>query len=97
MNFFSIVKLPSGEQRIISNQCKACFGSVSNENHFKINLKKAGRSRWLNRRPIVRGVAMNPIDHPHGGNTSGGRHPKTPWSRLTKGKCTKSKKKLIKK
>lgn len=87
------IALPSGEHRLISNKCKACFGNVSNENHWNIVIKKAGRSRWLNKRPTVRGVAMNPIDHPHGGNTSGGKHHKTPWSRLTKGRPTRSLKK----
>jgi len=90
---YSTIELPSGEYRLISNKCKACLGNISNENHRKVILKKAGRSRWLNKRPTVRGVAMNPIDHPHGGNTSGGRHPKTPWARLTKGVPTRSKKK----
>lgn len=90
---FVIINLPSGEQRLIPNTCKACFGIASNENHSNIIIKKAGRSRWLNIRPTVRGVAMNPIDHPHGGNTSGGIHPKTPWARLTKGRPTRSWKK----
>jgi len=78
---------------MISNKCKACFGNVSNENYENIIIKKAGRSRWLNKRPTVRGVAMNPIDHPNGGNTSGGRQSKTPWARLTKGVPTRSLKK----
>lgn len=90
------VKLPSGEFRIIPWNCKAFFGNLSNENHNKLIWKKAGRSRWLNIRPTVRGVAKNPIDHPHGGNTSGGCHPVTPWARLTKGQPTKSKKKINK-
>lgn len=90
---FTTISLPSGEHRLISNLCKACYGNVSNENHWNITIGKAGRSRWLNKRPTVRGVAMNPIDHPHGGNTSGGRHHKTPWSRLTKGRPTRSLKK----
>jgi len=88
-----IIALPSGEHRMFPNTCKACFGNVSNENNNLIIIKKAGRSRWLNKRPTVRGVAMNPIDHPHGGNTSGGIHPKTPWARLTKGLPTRSLKK----
>ncbi len=92
-NDFVTVSLPSGEHRLIPSNCKACFGNVSNEDHYNTIIKKAGRSRWLNRRPTVRGVAMNPIDHPHGGNTSGGRHHKTPWSRLTKGQPTRSWKK----
>lgn len=94
--FFLTVKLPSGEHRMISTKCRAFFGNLSNENHKNIIWQKAGKSRWLNIRPTVRGVAKNPIDHPHGGNTSGGCHPKTPWARLTKGKPTRSKKKINK-
>jgi large subunit ribosomal protein L2 len=90
---YTTISLPSGEHRLVSSNCKACFGNVSNENHWNVVIKKAGRSRWLNRKPTVRGVAMNPIDHPHGGNTSGGKHHKTPWSRLTKGRPTRSAKK----
>lgn len=90
---FVTISLPSGEHRMVPDTCKACFGFVSNENHANVVIKKAGRSRWLNIRPTVRGVAMNPIDHPHGGNTSGGIHPKTPWARLTKGRPTRSLKK----
>ncbi len=89
---FVTVKLPSGEQRLIKNNCKAFYGNLANEDHSIRILKKAGRNRWLNKRPTVRGVAMNPIDHPHGGNTSGGRHHMSPWSKLTKGKPTRSKK-----
>lgn len=92
VDFITII-LPSGEHRLVPSNCKACFGNVSNENHYNTLIKKAGRSRWLNKRPTVRGVAMNPIDHPHGGNTSGGIHPKTPWARLTKGRPTRSLKK----
>ena len=88
-----IIRLPSGEHRKIVSNSLASFGAVSNENHFNVSIKKAGRSRWLNKRPTVRGVAMNPIDHPHGGNTSGGRYHLTPWSRLTKGVPTRSLKK----
>lgn len=87
------VKMPSGEQRMFYAECRACLGSVSNENHFHTVVGKAGKSRWLNKRPTVRGVAMNPIDHPHGGNTCGGIQPKTPWARLTKGIPTRSSKK----
>ena len=90
------VKLPSGEHRLIPNQCKAFYGNLSKDDHNKIIWRKAGKSRWLNKRPTVRGVAKNPIDHPHGGNTSGGRHHMTPWSKLTKGKPTRSKKKTNK-
>lgn len=91
---FVLIKLPSGEHRLVPAKCKAFFGNLSNENHTKIIWKKAGKSRWLNIRPTVRGVAKNPIDHPHGGNTSGGCHPVTPWAKLTKGKPTRSKKKV---
>ena len=94
---FLIIKLPSGEHRKLSNQCKAFLGNLANDTHTKIIWKKAGKSRWLNIRPTVRGVAKNPVDHPHGGNTSGGCHPVTPWARLTKGKPTRSKKKIKKK
>jgi len=90
---FVTIKLPSGECRAIPKHCKAFFGSLTNEKHTQINWKKAGKSRWLNIRPTVRGVAKNPIDHPHGGNTSGGCLPVTPWAKLTKGKPTRSKKK----
>lgn len=93
LNNFVTIKLPSGEFRLVPDTCRAYFGNVSNENHFNIIWKKAGKSRWLNIRPTVRGVAKNPIDHPHGGNTSGGCHPVTPWAKLTKGKPTRSKKK----
>jgi large subunit ribosomal protein L2 len=73
----------------------ATIGAVSNSDHQNIKLAKAGRSRWLGRRPSVRGVAMNPVDHPHGGGegrTSGGRHPVSPWGKPTKGKRTRSNK-----
>lgn len=89
----TLIKLPSGEHRLIPNLCRAFYGNLSNENHREIIWGKAGKSRWLNKRPTVRGVAKNPIDHPHGGNTSGGCHPVTPWARLTKGKPTRSKNK----
>ena len=92
---YSIVRLSSGEQRIILGECMASIGAVSNPDNQNITLAKAGRSRWLGRRPSVRGVAMNPIDHPHGGGegrTSGGRHPVTPWGKPTKGKKTRTNK-----
>lgn len=89
------IKVSSGEQRYISSNCFATIGIVSNEFLFLTTTGKAGRSRWLNRRPIVRGVAMNPIDHPHGGGegkTSGGRSSVTPWGKPTKsGKTSRSK------
>ncbi|TCD13083.1 50S ribosomal protein L2 [Oricola cellulosilytica] len=91
----AILRLNSGEQRLVSGLCYATVGAVSNPDHGNINLGKAGRSRWLGRRPHVRGVVMNPVDHPHGGGegrTSGGRHPVTPWGKPTKGKRTRSNK-----
>jgi large subunit ribosomal protein L2 len=91
-----ILKLPSGEMRIINEKCYATIGQLGNQDHFNISLGKAGRSRWLGRRPKVRGVAMNPIDHPHGGGegkTSGGRHPVTPWGKPTKGYKTRKRNK----
>ena len=90
------LKLPSGEVRMVYGDCVATIGSVGNKSHENIVSGKAGRSRWLGRRPKVRGVAMNPVDHPHGGGegrTSGGRHPVTPWGVSTKGKKTRSNKK----
>ncbi|MDZ7824099.1 MAG: 50S ribosomal protein L2 [Ahrensia sp.] len=90
-----ILRLNSGEQRLVPGACMASVGAVSNPDHANINLGKAGRSRWLGRRPHVRGVVMNPVDHPHGGGegrTSGGRHPVTPWGKPTKGKRTRSNK-----
>ncbi len=92
---YAIIRLSSGEQRLIRGECMASVGAVSNSDHANTNLSKAGRSRWLGRRPSVRGVAMNPVDHPHGGGegrTSGGRHPVTPWGKPTKGKRTRSNK-----
>jgi large subunit ribosomal protein L2 len=89
---FGLLKLPSGEHRRIELECRATVGAVSNQEHENISLGKAGRSRWLGRRPATRGVAMNPIDHPHGGGEgakSGGRHPVTPWGQPTKGGKTR--------
>ena len=86
------VKLPSGEVRMILDRCRATVGQVGNLDHGKISLGKAGRTRLLGRRPKVRGVVMNPVDHPHGGGegrTSGGRHPVTPWGVPTKGYKTR--------
>lgn len=93
---FAMVKLPSGEVRKIHANCYATIGQVSNVDHMNISIGKAGRSRWLGRRPNVRGVAMNPIDHPMGGGegkTSGGRHPCSPWGQLSKGLKTRKKRK----
>jgi len=92
---YAIIRLTSGEQRLVLGECMATIGAVSNPDQSNINLSKAGRSRWLGRRPSVRGVAMNPVDHPHGGGegrTSGGRHPVTPWGKPTKGRKTRSNK-----
>jgi len=92
---YAILRLSSGEQRIVRGECMASIGAVSNPDHSNVSIGKAGRNRWKGRRPSVRGVAMNPIDHPHGGGegrTSGGRHPVTPWGKPTKGKKTRSNK-----
>ncbi|MBC7195657.1 50S ribosomal protein L2 [Deferribacteraceae bacterium V6Fe1] len=90
------LRLPSGEIRLVLAECKATIGQVSNPEHENIKIGKAGRARWLGIRPTVRGVAMNPIDHPHGGGegrTSGGRHPVSPWGMPTKGYKTRKKNK----
>ena len=90
---YAILRLTSGEQRLVRSECMATVGAVSNPDKSNIKLAKAGRNRWLGKRPSVRGVAMNPVDHPHGGGegrTSGGRHPVTPWGKPTKGKRTRS-------
>ncbi|MBL8673272.1 MAG: 50S ribosomal protein L2 [Rhodospirillales bacterium] len=92
---YAQLKLSSGELRLVRGECMATVGAVSNPDQQNINFGKAGRMRWLGRRPVVRGVAMNPIDHPHGGGegrTSGGRHPVTPWGKPTKGKKTRKNK-----
>ncbi len=92
---YAALRLPSGEVRRVRMECYATVGQVGNEDHENIKLGKAGRARWLGIRPTVRGVAMNPIDHPHGGGegrTSGGRHPVTPWGVPTKGKKTRTNK-----
>jgi len=90
------LKLPSGEMRMIYKKCYATIGIVGNEDHMNVSIGKAGRSRWLGRRPKVRDVAMNPVDHPMGGGegkSSGGRHPVTPWGVPTKGYKTRKKRK----
>ena len=92
---YAQIRLASGELRMVSDKCMATVGAVSNPDHLNINLGKAGRNRHLGKRPSVRGVVMNPVDHPHGGGegrTSGGRHPVTPWGKPTKGKRTRSNK-----
>jgi large subunit ribosomal protein L2 len=89
---YAQIKLPSGEMRMVLLDCRATIGLVSNSDHGNIKLGKAGRTRWQGFRPSVRGVVMNPVDHPHGGGegrTSGGRHPVTPWGVPTKGKKTR--------
>lgn len=89
---YVIVRMNSGEQRLVNGQCFATVGAVSNPDHMNRSIGKAGRNRWLGKRPHNRGVSMNPIDHPHGGGegrTSGGRHPVTPWGKPTKGKKTR--------
>jgi large subunit ribosomal protein L2 len=92
---YAQLKLPSGELRLVRGECMATIGAVSNPDQSNTVVAKAGRSRWLGKRPAVRGVAMNPIDHPHGGGegrSSGGRHPVTPWGKPTKGKKTRQNK-----
>jgi len=92
----AILKMPSGEMRYINCECMATIGQVGNLDYQKITIGKAGRTRWLGKRPKVRGVAMNPHDHPHGGGegkTSGGRHPVSPWGMPTKGFKTRNPKK----
>lgn len=92
---YAQLRLSSGEVRVVRVECVATVGAVSNPDNQNQKLAKAGRNRWLGRRPSVRGVAMNPVDHPHGGGegrTSGGRHPVTPWGKPTKGKKTRSNK-----
>ncbi|MGA9443827.1 MAG: 50S ribosomal protein L2 [Methyloceanibacter sp.] len=92
---YAILRLNSGETRMVPSACMATVGAVSNPDNSNVSLSKAGRTRWKGRKPVVRGVAMNPIDHPHGGGegrTSGGRHPVTPWGKSTKGKRTRTNK-----
>lgn len=96
---YAQVRLPSGEVRMVHLNCRATVGQVSNLEHSKISHGKAGRSRWLGRRPHNRGVTMNPVDHPMGGGegrTSGGRHPCSPWGQLAKGKKTRNNKRTDK-
>jgi large subunit ribosomal protein L2 len=92
---YVIARLNSGEQRLVHGRCMATVGAVSNPDHMNISIGKAGRTRWMGKRPHNRGVSMNPVDHPHGGGegrTSGGRHPVTPWGFPTKGKKTRTNK-----
>ncbi|MCA9786784.1 MAG: 50S ribosomal protein L2, partial [Candidatus Cloacimonetes bacterium] len=91
---YILLKLPSGEVRKVHENCRATLGQVGNSDHMNISSGKAGRSRWKGIRPTVRGVAMNPVDHPMGGGegrTSGGRHPCSPWGQLAKGYKTRKK------
>jgi len=93
---YALLRLGSGEVRMVRAECMASIGAVSNPDQANQKLGKAGRNRWLGKRPSVRGVAMNPVDHPHGGGegrTSGGRHPVTPWGKPTKGAKTRRNKK----
>jgi large subunit ribosomal protein L2 len=90
------VRLPSGEIRMLNVRCMATLGQVGNPDHSNVSLGKAGRKRWLGIRPTVRGVAMNPVDHPMGGGegrTSGGGHPVSPWGQLSKGMKTRGRRK----
>ena len=92
---YAILRLNSGETRMVPADCMATVGAVSNPDNSNVSIGKAGRMRWKGKKPVVRGVAMNPVDHPHGGGegrTSGGRHPVTPWGKSTKGKKTRSNK-----
>jgi large subunit ribosomal protein L2 len=92
---YAQIKFPSGETRMVHQDCFATIGQVGNLDHENVSIGKAGRSRWLGKRPTVRGVVMNPIDHPHGGGegkTSGGRHPVSPWGLPTKGYKTRNNK-----
>lgn len=96
---YAQLRLASGEMRLVLVSCRATIGQVGNADHENVSVGKAGRSRWLGRRPRVRGVAMNPVDHPHGGGegkTSGGRHPVTPWGVPTKGYKTRGNKRTDK-
>lgn len=96
---YALLRLTSGEVRMVRGECMATIGAVSNPDQKNIKLGKAGRSRWLGRRPNVRGVVMNPVDHPHGGGegkTSGGRHPVSPWGMPTKGYKTRKNKRTDK-
>jgi len=92
---YAQIKLSSGEVRLVPEGCMATIGAVSNPDNFNVSIGKAGRNRHLGHRPSVRGVAMNPVDHPHGGGegkTSGGRHPVTPWGKKTRGPKTRKNK-----
>jgi large subunit ribosomal protein L2 len=96
---YALLRLGSGEVRMVRAECMATIGAVSNSDQANTKIGKAGRNRWLGKRPSVRGVAMNPVDHPHGGGegrTSGGRHPVSPWGKPTKGAKTRKNKRTAK-
>jgi len=96
---YGLVKLPSGETRKVLIDCMATIGQVGNTDHENVSIGKAGRKRWVGKRPVNRGVSMNPVDHPHGGGegkTSGGRHPVTPWGQPTRGYKTRNNKRTDK-
>lgn len=96
---YAQVRLPSGETRLVLVECTATVGQVGNTQHELVKIGKAGRNRWLGKKPHQRGVSMNPIDHPHGGGegrTSGGRNPVTPWGKPTLGKRTRKNKRTDK-
>ncbi|PLX98580.1 MAG: 50S ribosomal protein L2 [Desulfuromonas sp.] len=96
---YAQLRLPSGEVRLVLQECSATVGQVGNTDHENVKIGKAGRNRWMGKRPQSRGVAMNPVDHPHGGGegkSSGGRHPVTPWGVPTKGYKTRSNKRTDK-
>jgi large subunit ribosomal protein L2 len=96
---YALLKLPSGETRKVRIECMATIGQVGNVEHENVSLGKAGRTRWMGKRPHNRGVTMNPVDHPHGGGegkTSGGRHPVTPWGVPTRGFKTRNNKRTDK-
>jgi large subunit ribosomal protein L2 len=93
---YVILRLNSGEQRLVHGRCKATVGAVSNPDNMNVSIGKAGRSRWMGRRGHVRGETMNPVDHPLGGRTRGGRHPVTPWGKPTRGKKTRKNKRTTK-
>jgi large subunit ribosomal protein L2 len=93
---YCIIRLKSGEQRFVHGRCFATVGAVSNPDHMNISIGKAGRARWLGKRPTVRGITMNPVDHPHGGRTNGGRAWVTPWGKPTKGAKTRKNKRTNK-
>jgi large subunit ribosomal protein L2 len=96
---WALIKLPSGETRKVAVDCMATVGQVGNLDHENVSIGKAGRNRWFGKKPVNRGVAMNPVDHPHGGGegkTSGGRHPVTPWGQPTRGYKTRNNKRTDK-